>query len=700
MKLVDRIAQQINRWTDTASARYNERANGQKAHTPTFVGAPSWKNLVLFGGEANPDAEELTRAIALATSAYAYTAIMYRASRVAEPPLGVVEATEEGDIDVPDHELAMLLSEPSPDYDMGELQQLTEIYRLITGEALWVKEVDVVGRPARWVPFSGDEFTTHAAEGRIYGQFRLDTKARKRTYAAEEVVYFRDINPNSWRSGLSRLDVALAMLDLGHQVNRTTRNFLRNAMFPGGIISPDKDWNPDDPEWEAWKAHIAAWHQGAKNAGDPLILQGGTSFSKAAVGYSELMPTELLDRVEACVGAVFGTPPVVLGWKVGLENSPWSQMSEARLQTVEDTIEPRWRDVERRMTRQLLSLEDREAGRRIVFDTSGIRAFAADDATRATTAAAMVNDWTRNERRVYTGQDPLPEDDPRGDEIGSSSGGGGTFDLGEDDLLGLSMVLRKAVDTKVLEWTIFDVSTKAAERTWERDIANVLKRIQADILRLYDKHVEEEKQVDPDSVITFVAGVGTYLRETAGPLLEKTTLPLILSGGAAGVRRASAQTGIAFAILQPGLDAYAVQEASFLASVMCNSTGKAVAAVMQTQVAEGALIADTRKALLEIPGFSRKRAQLVARTQTTRVFNGAARAAMSHWQDTQPETVRVTKTWLTAQDDRVRDEHADLDGETVGINETFGTTGLSEPSEPNCRCTTVYGIEDAVQPSN
>ena len=94
----------------------------------TFVGAPSWRNIFRLDADYAPDAEQLTRSIALATSAYAYTAIMYRATRVAEPPLVVMDPTEDGgEEEVEGHEYAMTLDEPSDDYDMGELQQLDRL---------------------------------------------------------------------------------------------------------------------------------------------------------------------------------------------------------------------------------------------------------------------------------------------------------------------------------------------------------------------------------------------------------------------------------------------------------------------------------------------------------------------------------------------------------------------------------------------
>ena len=52
----------------------------------------------------------------------------------------------------------------------------------------------------------------------------------------------------------------------------------------------------------------------------------------------------------------------------------------------------------------------------------------------------------------------------------------------------------------------------------------------------------------------------------------------------------------------------------------------------------------------------------------------------------------------THKDDRVRDEHLDapagVGGEKRRIDEPF-SNGLQEPSEPNCRCTLLYSVEDS-----
>ncbi|HEX5094892.1 MAG TPA: phage portal protein, partial [Acidimicrobiia bacterium] len=496
----------------------HRNGNGIKSTTGvSFVGAPDWRRVIHLDGGSHPDAKRLTRAIALATSCYAYSAMTYRAQKIAEPPLMVVRDTDDGDAVFVEHELNELLDEPSLDYDMGVLLQLTEYYMLIGGQALWVKNDDLAGRMARLTPYCDTEFDSRGDEQRIYAKYEVSTKRGRVTYDPEDVVHFRDPNPSSWRKGLAKLDVALALLDLGHQVERTVRNFMMKAMFPGGIISPNADWEPEDDEWDQYVEAINAWHGGgADNSGEPLVLLGGTTFSRAAVPLKELLPGEILDRIEATVGSVMGPPPVVLGWKVGLENSPWSNMKEARQSTYEETLIPRMHFYEKALTKSMLTPEERKSGLRIAYDLSGVIALREDDERRAKVAASMRNEWTLDERRVYTGKEPIGGEE--GAQIGSAAPpvvelslpaqarwvrDVVPFDQQTEVASRLAKLGMKSVTSGpyrymgtngrfirrqprrgnvyrsskgLVEWVMFDVGTKANERTWAVQVAKWLKQ--------------------------------------------------------------------------------------------------------------------------------------------------------------------------------------------------------------------------------
>ena len=61
-----------------------------------------------------------------------------------------------------------------------------------------------------------------------------------------------------------------------------------------------------------------------------------------------------------------------------------------------------------------------------------------------------------------------------------------------------------------------------------------------------------------------------------------------------------------------------------------------------------------------------------------------------------------TKTWVSSRDERVRDSHTVIDGETVPLEQAY-SNGLMYPGDPSgsgtevihCRCTQAYGTEEA-----
>lgn len=76
----------------------------------------------------------------------------------------------------------------------------------------------------------------------------------------------------------------------------------------------------------------------------------------------------------------------------------------------------------------------------------------------------------------------------------------------------------------------------------------------------------------------------------------------------------------------------------------------------------------------------------IARTETSHAAGFGQREAAKQ------SGVVKTHTWITSRDDRVRDEHAAVDGETVAFDKPY-STGEMYPGEDsiNCRCVESFG---------
>jgi HK97 family phage portal protein len=688
-----------------------------------------------FGSQIGlPDLDTLTRATAYAYSAYIYAAMQYRANKISEPPLWVAQETEDGEEWLRDHPLAPLLDNPSPDFDMGALRAATSMFLDIDGEAVWHLMRDAGGRVARIYPYQREKFevasgTTAAGDQRLYARFRIQHDAGARIYGPEDVVYFRDPSPYLTGAVSSRLDVCLKWANLGEQVERGIRTAMTRGVMPFVVFSYPPEYNPDSETRERNREMLEQRYGGVANHGRPLTMYGGLKAEFANVDLANLLPEVVLDRVEANVALAFGVRPEVLGMMVGLKNSPWSHMETARRIVYEDTIEPFWRREEKALSRQLLGSEDIAAKRYIRVDTSGIRALQADELQKAQISTANANIWTVDERRIYTGKDPLPIEEEAATAAATLNGAQITaailvlqslrsaepserisaigavellVGIGIDRERAQAMVAAAPIKAapqpsmpneakdgmRALTWIEHDLHAKAQEDRWKRAVLALLGEQSADILRLAEKYLSGTTAPTIEQIAAFLTDVQDYLTAEGKAKAEAALRSVVKLTGETAAQRLASRLSVSFDVIQPGLDRYLANELNFLTSVMGDTTGEAVARTMQQALGDQVPYLEIRDRLERLPAFSPERAELVARTETTRASNGAQ---MSVAEGYQQETGRVMeKTWISSRDSRVREEHAGHDdGQWYPLDHQWGSDG-EKPSTFNCRCTLGY----------
>lgn len=116
-------------------------------------------------------------------------------------------------------------------------------------------------------------------------------------------------------------------------------------------------------------------------------------------------------------------------------------------------------------------------------------------------------------------------------------------------------------------------------------------------------------------------------------------------------------------------------------------------------IIQGESITDIGQRLCgELATSNASKMDMFARTAVTGAQN-AGRVERLH--EAEEMGIEVRKKWLSAHDDRVRDTHADLDGQEQDIDEPFVTSDgrtIGYPGDPtadpdlvyNCRCTMIY----------
>lgn len=116
---------------------------------------------------------------------------------------------------------------------------------------------------------------------------------------------------------------------------------------------------------------------------------------------------------------------------------------------------------------------------------------------------------------------------------------------------------------------------------------------------------------------------------------------------------------------------------------------------------EGSTLPEIAATVREIiPAIARVRADAIARTETHGAANFGSNEAAR-------ETgLPLRREWLAAQDERTRPDHAEANGQIVGMDDAFDVGGFplmypGDPSGPpdqtiNCRCTLGYIVDDGI----
>lgn len=679
-------------------------------------------NYVFFspdGGRTFIDTAGESGMTMLAFVAYWYCASRWRATKLAEAPIIVVEEDQDTGMDswIADHELTPVLEEPSPDYDMGELLEITSHYLDNTGGCLWVMDRDNAGRIARLTPFSYNEFQPQRGPDRVFAEFIVQTMAGPKTKIADDVCFFRDNaggtgfsvggqGISSWGRGRSRLDVAMTWLSLGDRAQKTVRSLLDNSVWPSAVISPDKEWDPDPKLYEQYKQDLRQY--GKRRQGEPFVALGGATFTQIAAKIKDLVPTEILDRVESVVAAVSGVPAIVLQFEVGLKNAPWSHMVQARRMAYEDTIAPNWRKMERVITRQMLRPSDDDPTHYLRFDKTDIDSLKRDQLESAQIAATMGDAASLNERRATMGLEP--SQDPKADEIPELTKPsmadimagmakkptgitGSTSENGPPDPM-------KATPASVLQRkfkgpVLINAFRVEAIPAWKITTQGLLTKDADEIAQLVESLITESVHKSMQSKIRgkdrAMSAVNRYLQESSKKAWSKAMLPLYAKASTRAGAVVSADMNVGYNYLNANLLKFAQKNTTTLISGVSKTTSSLVSDIIQGGLDANASVKDIAQLIRDATGFSKSRAELIARTETTRAFNGAPTEAL---QEYGTESGRVfTKTWFGVMDEKERDEHVAMEGETVGVDEPF-SNGSFYPDEPNCRCSVVFTEEE------
>jgi HK97 family phage portal protein len=343
---------------------------------------------------------------ALAREGYMTNAIVYRAVRlVAENVASVTWLLFEGEAERDSHPLLDLVARPNPRQDGAAFLDSVVAHLLLAGNA-YIENVSLDGqvrelhalRPDRMRVVPGADGWPEAYEYHVAGR----TLRFAQEGAPPPILHLTQFHPLDDHYGLSALEAAAVAVDTHNAAARWNKALLDNAARPCGALvyaGPDGSVLADN-QFERLKRELEDQYQGARNAGRPMLLEGGLDWKPMSLSPKDMDFLDAKHNAAREIALCFGVPPMLLG--IPGDNT-YANYQEANRALIRATVLP----LAARLGTALAQwLSPAFGAVRLLVDADRIEALAADRAAlwERVSAAPFL---TVNEKRAAVGYAPV-----------------------------------------------------------------------------------------------------------------------------------------------------------------------------------------------------------------------------------------------------------------------------------------------------
>ncbi|MEZ5907542.1 MAG: phage portal protein [Hyphomicrobiaceae bacterium] len=256
---------------------------------------------------------------ALAREGMMQNAIVYRSVRmIAEAAASVPLLLYSGADELEDHALLDLLARPSPGQTYTDLMEAWLGFLLVSGNG-YLEAVAYGGRlrelhalrPDRMRVVPGADgwpeaydYTATGATVRISGEA---------VTGVPRILQLRLFHPANDHYGLSPIEAAASAIDLHNAAARWNKALLDNSARPSGALVYTRGGHLTTDQFDRLKSELEASFQGARNAGRPLLLEGGLDWKAMSLTPRDLDFMEAKNAAAREIALAIGVPPMLLG---------------------------------------------------------------------------------------------------------------------------------------------------------------------------------------------------------------------------------------------------------------------------------------------------------------------------------------------------------------------------------------------------
>lgn len=130
------------------------------------------------------------------------------------------------------------------------------------------------------------------------------------------VCHIKSFHPQDDHYGLSPMQAAAQAVDVHNSASRWSKALLDNAARPSGAIvfkGAEGQGTLSTDQYDRLVSEMESHHQGARNAGRPMLLEGGLDWKPMGFSPSDMEFQKTKESAAREIALAFGVPPMLLG---------------------------------------------------------------------------------------------------------------------------------------------------------------------------------------------------------------------------------------------------------------------------------------------------------------------------------------------------------------------------------------------------
>ncbi len=261
------------------------------------------------------DATSLTRT-GFSGNPVGFRSVKLIAEAAAALPLVLQDASQRYDV----HPLVDLVARPNPIQGRAELLEALYAQLLLTGNGYVEAVAGETSAPQELHVLRSDRMSVVPGADGWPIAYEYAVGGRKHRFDASGTVspvcHIRSFHPQDDHYGFSPMQAAAMAVDVHNSASRWSKALLDNAARPSGAIvyrGAEGQGTMNSDQYERLVSEMESHHQGARNAGRPMLLEGGLDWKPMGFSPSDMEFQKTKESAAREIALAFGVPPMLLG---------------------------------------------------------------------------------------------------------------------------------------------------------------------------------------------------------------------------------------------------------------------------------------------------------------------------------------------------------------------------------------------------